>query len=55
MTDVFRDFSPHYDRHLNFLSDANERLERPYPDVSLHIYVQNSMANKDGEIVTKKF
>merc|ERR1719357_820972 len=55
MTDAFRDFSPHYDSHFGFLSNANDRLEKPYPDVSLHIYVQNSMANGDGEVVTEEF
>jgi len=55
ITDGFRDYSPHYDHRFDVLSRANSRLVNPYPDVSLHIYVQNSMTNKDGEVVTEKF
>lgn len=55
ITDGFRDYSPQYDNHFDVLSRANSRLMNPYPDVSLHIYVQNAMTNKDGEVVMEKF
>merc|ERR1719499_1799420 len=55
LTSAFRDFSPHYDNHFNFISSANDRLENPYNDVSLHIYVQNSMVNDNGEVITENF
>lgn len=56
LTNSFRNFSPLYDNHFDFLSSANNRLSKPYPESTIHIYVQNSIANDGGaEIETAEF
>jgi len=55
LTNSFKNFSPLYDDHFDFLSKANNLLSSPYPQNTIHIYVQNSIANNGGELETKEF
>lgn len=52
LTDAFHSLVPNYETKFGNLQQVNELLENPYPEVTMHIFVQSSHTNDDGKVMT---